>query len=180
MITGERIILRAWEKSDLEAFSRWFDDPEITVYLGNAYPAQSFEQEERFVQRALEDKNEHHYSMVLKEGGLLIGSCSIHQLDLKKRSAEVGLVIGEKAYWSRGYGREALHLLQEIAFEGLGLNRLALRHTDFNERGHRCYLAAGFIEEARLRQADFIKGAFHDEIIMSILAQEYFARKLSD
>jgi RimJ/RimL family protein N-acetyltransferase len=70
-----------------------------------------------------------------------------------------------------------LGLLLEIAFEGLGLNRVMLRHVDFNERGHRCYLAAGFVEEGRLRQANFVCGEYHDDVIMSVLAHEYFARK---
>jgi RimJ/RimL family protein N-acetyltransferase len=175
MITGERIMLRAWEKGDKEFFWRWFNDPEVTIFLGNAYPAISLEQEERFFDNP--PPGDHLYSIIIRESGILIGNCSLHRVDSKNRSAEVGIVIGEKDYWSLGYGRETLRLLQEIAFEGMGINRLALRHVDLNERGHRCYMAAGFVEEARLRQVDYIKGAFHDEVIMSMLAEEYFARK---
>jgi diamine N-acetyltransferase len=175
MIVGDRIVLRAWERSDLETFLRWFNDAEVTINLGNAYPALSADQEERFYQNLLDDM--YHWAIVIKEGGLLIGNCSLHQVDLQQRSAEVGLVIGEKAYWNQGLGRETLRLLQEVVFEGLGLNRLYLRHFDFNERGHRCYLAAGFVEEGRLRQACYIKGSFRDEVRMAVLAEEYWARK---
>ncbi|HHX65401.1 MAG TPA: GNAT family N-acetyltransferase [Chloroflexi bacterium] len=175
MFVGERITLRAWERSDLETFVRWFNDPEITIYLGDAYPMLSSEQELRFYERGIDDK--HRYAIVERERDTLIGNCSLFDLDQKNRSAEVGIVIGEKAYWGRGYGREALGMLQEIAFEGLGLNRLYLRHVDFNERGHRAYLAAGFQVEGRLRQASFIKGRYHDDLIMSVLAEEYFSRK---
>jgi RimJ/RimL family protein N-acetyltransferase len=98
-------------------------------------------------------------------------------IDQKNRSAEIGIVIGEKEYWSRGYGREALGMLQEIAFEGLNLHRVYLRHVDFNERGHRAYLAAGFQVEGRLRQANFLQGRYCDDLIMSVLAEEYTHRK---
>lgn len=108
---------------------------------------------------------------------MLIGNCAFRRLDTKNRSAEVGIVIGEKEYWGQEYGREALGLLLEIGFEGLGLNRISLWHIDFNERGHRCYLAAGFREEGRLRQAVFVKGEFRDTVIMSVLAEEYFRSK---
>jgi RimJ/RimL family protein N-acetyltransferase len=175
MITGERIILRAWQKADLETFTRWFDDPEVTIYLGNAYPALSYEEEERFYESTSQQK--HRYCIVTKDEGVLIGNCAIHGIDTKNRSAEMGIVIGEKAYWNKGYGREALTLLMEIGFEGLGLNRMWLQHVDFNERGHRCYLAAGLTEEGRARQANFVKGAFHDDVIMSILSEEYAALK---
>ena len=39
MITGERIILRAWERPAMEIFQRWFNDPEIAIYSGEAYLA---------------------------------------------------------------------------------------------------------------------------------------------
>ncbi len=68
-------------------------------------------------------------------------------------------------------------LLLEIGFEGMGLHRIYLRHVHSNKRGHRCYLAAGFREEGRLRQATFIRGEFHDDVLMSVLAEEYFTRK---
>jgi len=175
MISGKRIILRAWERSDLDTFMKWFNDPEVTIYLGNAYPSMSRGQEERFFEEGISEKD--RYCIVTKDEGVLIGNCAFHHIDTKNRSTEIGIVIGEKAYWNRGYGREALGLLLEIAFEGLGLNRVMLRHVDFNERGHRCYLAAGFVEEGRLRQANFGRGEFRDDILMSVLAQEYFARK---
>jgi diamine N-acetyltransferase len=175
MITGKRIYLRAWERADLATFVRWFNDPEVTIYLSNAYPAVSMEQEEHFYDNPHE--GERRYGIVTREGDVFIGSCSIHYVNTQNRSCEVGIVIGEKAYWNQGYGREVLELLQEIAFEGMGMNRVALRHTDFNERGHRCYLAAGFVEEGRLRQSEWVKGSFHADVIMSVLAEEYFARK---
>jgi len=57
MITGNRIILRAWERSDLEAFTRWFNDPEITIYLGNSHPCMSFDQEQRFYENSIDEKH---------------------------------------------------------------------------------------------------------------------------
>jgi RimJ/RimL family protein N-acetyltransferase len=173
MITGERIILRAWEKTDLEVFTRWFNDPEVTIYVNNdAYPCHSTEQEERYMASRIDDHNT--YCITLRENGKPIGNCDIHKIDLRNRTAEVGIVIGEKEYWGRGYGREALRLLLEIGFEGMGLNRISLLVVDQNERAFRCYRAAGFREEGRLRQQSYIKGTFYDDIIMSVLASEYW------
>jgi RimJ/RimL family protein N-acetyltransferase len=174
MITGERIYLRAWEKTDVEVFYCWFNDPEVTVNIGSAYPAWSMDDEQRVYDQKREDVQ--RYAIVLKAGDALIGSCSLHAIDPKHRSAELGIVIGAKDHWNQGYGREAIGLLLEIGFEGLGLERIGLRHYDFNQRGHRCYVASGFVDEGRLRHERFIKGAFHDTIIMSILSHEYFAR----
>lgn len=175
MIVGSRITLRAWQKSDLEAFTRWFNDPQVTINLLQPYPALSQEEEERYMASVIDRPN--RYAIVLNSDGTLIGNCDLHHLDQLHRSAEVGIVIGEKAYWNQGYGREALGMLLEIGFEGLNLNRIGLALVDFNQRGYRAYLAAGFIEEGRLRQRHYIKGAYRDEIVMSVLAEEYRARK---
>jgi RimJ/RimL family protein N-acetyltransferase len=175
MITGERIVLRAWEKTDLETFTRWFNDPEVTLYLGDAYPCGSAEQEERYMASRIDDHNK--YCITLRENGKPIGNCDFHAIDLHNRTADVGIVIGEKDYWSHGYGRETLSLLLEIGFEGMGLNRVSLLLLDSNERAFRCYHAAGFREEGRLRQHCFVKGTFHDDIVMSVLASEYWAAK---
>ena len=172
MIVGQRIVLRAWSRSDLETFLKWFNDPEVTVYAGNAYPSLSLEQEERYYEKHIDDR--HLYCIQTKEQGILIGECSLFDIDTKNRSAEAGLTIGEKEYWNQGFGRETLGLLLEIGFEGLGLNRIHLRHAGFNERGYRCFVAAGFKEEGRLRQGTFIQGKFHDVVLMSILAEEYY------
>ncbi len=175
MIYGKRIYLRAWEPSDVAFFYRWFNDPEIGANLGNAYPAWSMADE----QRILDNPREHaqRYSIVLKDGDRLIGNCDLHGIDLKNRSAEVGIVIGDKDYWDKGYGREAIGLLLQIGFDGLGLERIGLWHVDMNERGHRCYLAAGFVVEGRMRRASYIQGQHHDNVLMSVLADEYRARK---
>jgi len=171
MITDGTITLRSWERDDLSAFTRWFNDPEVTVYLGNAYPCLNGEQETRFYESSLDDK--HRYSIIVNEEDRLIGNCSLMEIDHANRMAEVGIVLGEKDCWSQGYGRRALALLLEIGFCGLGLNRVYLRLAAFNHRGYRCYQAAGFCEEGRARQAMFVQGAFHDEIRMSVLADDY-------
>ncbi len=176
MIEGERIILRAWDREDLPTFTRWQNDPEVTIFVGRPFPATSLEQQTRFYERTI-DEGAYRYAIVVKESGELIGTCSFYKRDERNRSVEVGIIIGEKAYWSRGYGREALKLMLKIGFEGLGMNRIWLRHVDFNGRGHAAYSAAGFREEVRMRQSVWVNGALRDDVFMSVLAEEYWARR---
>ena len=175
MIAGDRVALRAWSRADLRTFHKWFNDPDVTVWAGNPYPSLSLEQEERYYDSHAADEN--LYCIETRPQGVLIGECSLFDRSTKNRSAEVGITIGEKEYWNQGYGRETLALLLEIGFLGLGLNRIHLRHVDRNERAHRCFLAVGFVEEGRLLQATFIKGKFHDVVLMSVLEEDYSSPK---
>ena len=171
MISGKRIALRPWQRDDIDAFMRWFNDPEVTQYLAIPYPCVTREAEEAFYEKAA--KEPHHYCIVTQPQGRLIGNCAFHDLDLTHRSAEVGIVIGEKDAWNQGYGREALAMMLEIGFQGLGLHRIQLQYGAFNQRGEACYRAAGFREEGRRRDAWFVSGAYHDLVLMSMLDDEY-------
>jgi RimJ/RimL family protein N-acetyltransferase len=109
----------------------------------------------------------------LGEEWLHIGNIGLHRIDLKNRTAVLGIFIGEKDFWGKGYGREAIRVMLRYAFFELGLNRVELETFDFNERAMRCYKAVGFKEVGVRRKAFFRDGAFHDLVLMDLLAAEF-------
>jgi RimJ/RimL family protein N-acetyltransferase len=84
-------------------------------------------------------------------------------------------MIGEKEYWSKGYGTDAIRTLMRFAFERMNLNRVELSTFDFNERAQACYRKCGFVEEGRRREDRYIDGEYHDLIVMGILRYEWEA-----
>ena len=64
----------------------------------------------------------------------------------------------------KGIGREAIQLVLHHAFEVL--HRVGLRVISYNERAIRAYKACGFVEEGREREAAFVSGAWHDDVII--------------
>lgn len=71
-----------------------------------------------------------------------------------------------------GLGRETVRLILAHAFGALGLHRVSLRVVAYNTRAIRCYLACGFVEEGREREAALVGGERHDDIMMGILSRE--------
>jgi RimJ/RimL family protein N-acetyltransferase len=177
MIEGRRINLRAREEEDTPAFHRWFNDPEVTRFVGNGFPALSMEQQRAFIQKLANDPGRRPYSIILKDGSL-IGNCEMHDFNWTARSCVIGIVIGEKEYWGKGYGSEAVDLMLRIAFDGLNLHKVALTVAAFNERGIRAYRKVGFKEEGRLRDDRFVDGQFHDTLVMSVLEAEWRERQV--
>jgi RimJ/RimL family protein N-acetyltransferase len=171
---GQLVRLRARTRSDLPLFTKWFNDPDVTIFLANAYPALSIEKEERLFEGWIDDPNVFSIETLDER---LIGNCSLFRVDTRSRSAELGIAVGDKEFWGQGYGGEAIELLLAYAFEHLGLHRVYLRFIDFNARGRRCYERCGFREEGRLREAVFVRGRWHDEVVMGILEQEWRARR---
>jgi len=105
----------------------------------------------------------------------LIGTCAFSQLDGDNGSALYHITIGERDCWGHGYGTEATALMLDHAFGTLGLHRVGLAVFAFNERAIRSYRKVGFVLEGRSREAIWRDGSFSDEILMSILADEWQA-----
>lgn len=174
MLYGKGLRLRAIERADIPNFVRWFNDPEVRRFLLRHRPLSQAE-EERWFEEQLSRTDTLILAIEVQVGEewVHIGNIGLHRIDLKNRTATLGIVIGEKAFWGKGYGREALRVLLRYAFFELGLHRVELETFAFNERALRCYRAVGFKEVGVRRQALFRDGAFHDLILMDLLAEEF-------
>ena len=174
MLYGKGLRLRAIEREDIPRFLCWLNDPEVRQFLLMHAPL-SRAKEERWFEEQLSRTDELILAIEVQKDGewIHIGNIGLHRIDLKNRTAILGIVIGEKDFWGRGYGREAIRVLLRYAFFELGLHRVELETFAFNERALRCYRAVGFKEVGVRRQALFRDGTFHDLVLMDLLAEEF-------
>ena len=175
MLYGKRIRLRGNERSDLARFVAWLNDPEVCRYLSMSLPVSQAGEELWFENMLKMPSEEQPLGIEIKEGEgwLLIGICSISKINWRIRSAEVGLFIGDKSKWNKGYGTEVMRLLLHHGFGTLNLNRIFMHVDSENKGGIRAYEKAGFILESRLRAANFRDGRYFDKLIMSVLRSEW-------
>ncbi len=175
MIIGKRVRLRAMEREDIPRYVTWLNDQEVRQYLLETIPL-STEQEKRWFDAVLERPRSAQplaIEIFTSDGWELVGNIGLQNIEEINRSAEVGVFIGEKKYWSQGYGREAMRLILRFAFDHLNLNRVFLHVYETNPRAIRSYERAGFIHEGRLRQAQFFNGKYVDVLVMSVLREEW-------
>jgi UDP-4-amino-4,6-dideoxy-N-acetyl-beta-L-altrosamine N-acetyltransferase len=171
MILGEKTRLRAIERDDIPRFLKWLNDPEVRRYLRMYMPLSKAE-EERWFERQLESQNDKVFA-IETEDGTHIGNIGLHRIDWKNRCAVLGIFIGEKDYWGKGYGPDAIRALLRFAFGEMNLHRVELEVLDYNSRAIRCYEKCGFKLEGRRREAMFRDGRYHDALIMGILREEF-------
>ena len=90
--------------------------------------------------------------------GKYIGNCMYYDMDSINREAEVGIVIGDKDYWGRGYGYDAVVTLLDYLFSHTSVERLYLHTLEWNVRAQRAFLKCGFTPVANVRRSglDFI------------------------
>jgi len=173
MIKGKLVNLRAVEKKDLEEIMKWVNDREITKYLAAfLYPVSRLE-EEKFLEKAMSHDDTEKNLVIETKEGIYIGQIGLHKIDWRNRNAELGIVIGNKEYWGKGYGTDAIEILLNHTFNQMNLFKVYLRVFEYNKRGIRCYEKCGFKEEGRLRKNHFYNGEYYDVILMGILKDEF-------
>ena len=177
---GKLVRIRAYERSDLDAVMAWVNDEEVTRQLGAgplSFPV-SRVQEEQFLEVAVRsgaDAINKVFAIETVAERQYIGGIDLRAIDWMDRHAEIGIVIGDKAFRGKGYGTDAMRVIMRMGFDKMGLHRLWLRVYDFNAAGIRCYEKCGFQKEGILRHDRFIDGEYHDTIVMGILEAEYRA-----
>ena len=179
MIYGERIRLRATERNDVKTFYNWVNDPEVTRYLSMYLPLSTVDEETWFNSMSQRPQSEKTLSIEIRNesGWKMIGNCGVFDIDTVTRSGELGIMLGEKDEWNKGYGTEAMMLLVQHCFNTLNFNRVHLRVYAENLRAKRSYEKAGFVEEGRMREAVYKHGKYDDVIVMSVLRSEWIQKK---
>jgi RimJ/RimL family protein N-acetyltransferase len=176
-IDGEHVSLRHHRLEDLGAVRRWYHDPELARLTRYSLRPMSDEDIDRFFHGRLMSPEQVAYAITVRESGRLIGSTTFSNLDPDNGSTLFHISIGEPDAWGYGYGTEATELMLALAFERIGLHRVALSVFDFNSRAIRSYEKAGFRLEGRHREAIARDGGRWDELTMGILAAEWLARR---
>jgi len=95
------------------------------------------------------------------------------ELDYLNRVATLGIMIGEKDYWDKGYGTDSIMTMLKFAFDTMGLHRIELRTYEVNKRAITCYRKCGFKDEGRRRKRSFYRNQYIDEVWMRMLREEW-------
>ena len=172
---GEHIMLREYKADDIGELRKWVNNADTTRYLStNFWPAQTMTDSEGFLQNMMQSsKFAYNFVIADLQDERYIGQLDIFRLNWQLRQGELGMVIAQPEDRGRGYGTEALRLLQDFAFLTLGLERLELEVHMGNQGALRCYQKAGFTLEGVRRHAFYHNGAFCDVGMMSVLRADY-------
>jgi RimJ/RimL family protein N-acetyltransferase len=179
MVYGERVRLRATERDDVKKFYVWVNDPDVARYLSLYLPLSTVDEENWFEAMTKREQSEKTLVIEVPDSNAwkMIGNCGVFGIDSVSRSAELGIMIGEKDEWNKGYGTETMLLLARHCFETLNLNRTFLHVYAENQRARRSYEKAGFVEEGRLREGVYKNGKYDDVIVMGLLRSEWIMRR---
>ncbi len=174
VLQGRRVVLRPLAAGDLRRCVKWFSDPQVTHFLGRSTGVTLAEEERWF--RDYERKPDEQI-FAIEVDGRHVGNLGLHRVDRVHRKADLGIVIGEPALWSRGHGTDAIRVALRYAFGALGLNKVSLDVLEYNDRAIRAYENCGFQREGVHREDIYKDGRFFNVLRMGILAREWRERE---
>ncbi len=191
-LQGARVQLRPYQhgfdERELRALYAWSLDGDLLAMCGTQPLVLDFRRFCELFQQQVQPKpaSAEQLYAILDETGRIIGRIGLfglhRQVDplgisapggaqVRSDHAELGIMIGDRAAWGRGLGREAVGLLVDHAFKGLGLSHVILYTFPDNARAQRAFAAAGFKPTRTLRRFSLSQGA-HDEQEMRVTPRD--------
>lgn len=146
---GQKVVLRPYtagfNEAELRRLYRWSTDKEVLRWSGGTPLNMSLAEFKDMLHNDIHQPNPHRQVfIILTHAGEMIGRIGVFNIDPRRRQAELGVVIGEKAYWGLGYGADAIQILLKHVFTRTDLQRVYLHTYVDNIRAQRAFAKCGF------------------------------------
>ena len=170
VIQGKLIRLRPPRAEDAEVMITWFEDMEVTRFLFITNPP-SLEAEREWLDRMARDPNS--LLWVVESDGRAVGTTGIHEINWREGWGTTGTVLGDKAVWGKGLGRELMGLRTRYVFTRTPLRKLKSAYIEGNVASARAQAAAGYRVAGRYRADRFADGSWRDEVLTEVLREDW-------
>ncbi|RZS39293.1 RimJ/RimL family protein N-acetyltransferase [Herbihabitans rhizosphaerae] len=178
-IETARLTLRAFVEEDLKPLFDIQCRPDVTRYL--MWEPRSLDEvreslAEKITNRApSRDGDVLSIAVVLRETGELLGDLTLFYRSQESAQVEIGFVFHPR-FQGKGYATEASRELVRLAFEEFGAHRAFGRADARNTASCRLMERLGLRREAHLRENEYLKGEWTDEVVYAMLASEWVGR----
>ena len=175
MITTKRIRLRKKRLGDVVNSYAWQTDPELVHLDAAPLLTITFPQYTSFYLSELRHPSQKRQAFAIETlDGEHIGNCSYYDVNERKGEGQLGIMIGNRTYWDRGYGTEAVKMLLDHIFRNTATKRVYLKTLLMNIRAQRCFQKCGFA---------FYKHLNHNEyhfLLMELHRKQWQQRQLNN
>ncbi len=170
ILSGSNIYLRKICLEDANKdYCRWMNDPLVNCYLESRFCRHTLKTLRVYISEKLGDKSVAFFAIILKDRGRHIGNIKLGPINNIHSFADVGILIGEKDCWEKGYATEAIKLIVEYAFNKLNLHKITAGCYSPNKGSINAFKKAGFLQEGIRRQHCYFKGKYVDDVILGFI-----------
>ncbi len=156
MIIGRKVILREKRLADAWDDYAWEKDPELAQLDACLAIGISYAEYLSYYANELRSSSTTNREFAVETlDGKHIGNCSYYNVNKTKGEAELGIMIGNRDYWDKGYGTDSITTLVNHIFQETTLNRIYLKTLESNIRAQKCFQKCGFNECGQLSRDGF-------------------------
>ncbi len=156
---GKKVRVREKRVEDIRNEYSWRVDPELSRLDATRPMSMSYEDFLRYSKEEMQFPNYRSKRLAVETlEGIHIGNIMYYDLNTQNRQAELGIMIGDKDYWSSGYGTDTVNTLLQHLFTILELDRVYLHTLSWNYRAQASFTKSGFklIRNLKRGREDFI------------------------
>ena len=165
---GEKVRIREKRVEDIRNEYSWRVDPELSRLDATRAMTMSYEDFFRYSKEEMQFPNYRSKRLAVETlEGVHIGNIMYYDLNMQNRQAEVGIMIGDKDYWSNGYGTDTVNTLLRHLFTILELDRVYLHTLSWNYRAQASFAKSGF------KLVRNVKRGGQDFILMEVLRSDW-------
>jgi len=165
---GEKVRIREKRVEDIRNEYSWRVDPELSRLDATRPMTMSYEDFFRYSKEEMQFLNYRSKRLAVETlGGVHIGNIMYYDLNMQNSQAELGIMIGDKDYWSSGYGTDTVNTLLRHLFTTLELDRVYLHTLSWNYRAQASFAKSGF------KLVRNVKRGGQDFILMEVLRSDW-------
>jgi len=165
---GKKVRVREKRVEDIRNEYSWRVDPELSRLDATRPMTMSYEDFFRYSKEEMQFPNYRSKRLAVETlGGIHIGNIMYYDLNMQNRQAELGIMIGDKDYWSSGYGTDTVDTLLQHLFTILELDRVYLHTLSWNYRAQASFTKSGF------KLVRNVKRGSQDFILMEVLRSDW-------
>ena len=174
-IKTERLLLREFEAEDWQVVYTYQNNPLYLRYYD--WTERSKQDAQDFVaiflkQQQATPRHKFQLAITLADSGQLIGNCGVRLTAPSLKIGDIGYEL-DPLFWGNGYATEAASAMLLFGFEQLQLHRITAVCIAENEGSVRVLTKLGMQQEGRLRENEFFKGRWWDNLLFAILESEW-------
>ena len=165
----DEIYLREIREYDLQgAWYHWLNDSEVTRFQDKGTFPNTIDKQREYYDTLKKSQSDVLFAIILNENNMHIGNIGLHDINYIHRFAKMGILLGERKYWNKGYATKCVLKIIDYAFNTLNLHKLIVIVLANNTGSIKVFEKCGFTPEGQIKHVFFKNGEYSDAIIFGL------------
>ena len=172
ILEGDSIYLRDIRLTDVNKnYCKWMNDLEVIQFLESRFEKWTIKKLKNYVNKFKNNPDYLFSAIIFKKDNRYIGNIKLGPINRIHKFADIGIMIGERSFWGKGFATEAIKLMVDYAFNKLNLHKLTAGAYSNNPGSIMAFEKAGFSVEGIRKKHCFYNGDYVDAVLVGIVRE---------